>query len=390
NRFNSYMNKIEKNMDKLIRKLSGGYPFGPGKMLWIKNDFPGFYKRIRKFINLTTYVAGKLCKLNSDKAFIDKSCLTFFGLADVVKGKWNMDVCIQLGISIEKLPKICRPFEIIGNINRSIFGTEKDINVMVGCGDQVAGFLGSGIINNNNIVDVTGTYTVLGHCTKEFKSDLKNKVFSVIDSGIDDIFYQIAVIAAGGYTYRWFIEKFNYKPALNFENYKGTKGLYFIPYIGGRYHPVQPYYDGTWLGINWDHVLDDFYVSLLESFGYEFRFYLNLLKEISGSAGIDFKDIKVIGGGAKNNLWNNIKANILNLKYQRLNSLPFEIIGIFLIAKYGNNLKSGFQKLINDKIIFTDEIIEPIKEKILFYERNMENYIKIINGLDKVYSSIKS
>ena len=389
-RFNAYISKIDENTNELIRKKSGGYAFGPGKMRWIQNDFPALYKRIKKFINLNTYVSGKLCNISSDKAFIDYSCLTMFGLADVVNSRWDDNICRNLGIDIEKLPRICKPYEIIGNINKNIFDTESDINVMAGCGDQIAGFLGSGVVNKGDMVDVTGTYTVLGYCASEFKSDMQNKVFSSIYSGIDNIFYQIAVIAAGGYTYNWFIDKFNYKPSIKFEDYCGSKGLYFIPYIGGRYHPVQSYYDGSWMGISWEHTLDDFYSSLLEGFGYEFNFYLDPLKKLNNLSDDDLKEIKVIGGGAKDNFWSNIKANILDLKYIKLNKVPFEIMGLYLIAKYGNNLREGFKKLVNTKVIYLDEVINPQKEKVKLYEKNKENYIKIINELGKIYRNIKN
>lgn len=389
-RFNTYADKIEKRIGKLVRIRSGGYPFGAGKILWIKNDFPEIYKKIKKFINLTTYVSGKICNLNTENAFIDYGCVTLWGLADVQNSKWDSEICKICEIDIKKLPDILKPFKIIGTIKKNVFGTDDDIEVMAGCADQVAGFLGSGVFNKNDIVDVTGTYTVLGYCASEFKSDLKNKVFSSIYSGIEDIFYQIAVIAAGGYTYKWFMEKFNYKPGIMFEDYKGSKGLYFIPYIGGRYHPVQPYYDGSWLGISWQHTLDDFYASLLESFGYEFNFYLEPLKELNNLTNDDLKEIKVIGGGSEDNFWSNIKSNILNLKYLKLNRMSFEIMGLFLIVKYKDKIKDGFKKLLKDKVIYIEKVIMPQEEKVNSYKKNKENYIKIINELDKIYFKIKT
>lgn len=389
-RCNNHISRIEKSIGELIRKKSGGYPFGPGKMVWIKKDFPALYKRIKKFINLHSYISGKLCNIKSDKAFIDYSCLALFGLADVINNKWEKDICGHLEIDIEKLPKICKPFEIVGNIDKNFFGTENDISVMVGCGDQLAGFFGAGVIKNGDIVDVTGTYTVLGYCTSKFKSDMKNKVFSSFYSGIDNIFYQMATIAAGGYTYGWFIDKFNYKPWIKFEDYRDSKGLYFIPYLGGRYHPFQPYYDGSWLGITWGHTLDDFYVSLLEGFGYEFNFYLKFLKELNNLSKDDLKEIKVIGGGARDNFWSNIKANILNLKYIKLTKIPFEIMGLYLIAKYRDDLKYGFNKMVENKIIYIEDIILPQKDKVNLYEKNKNKYIKIINKLDKIYYNIKN
>ncbi len=389
NRFNTYLKCIEENIGELVRFRSGGYAFGAGKILWIKNDFPRIFKKIKKFINLVTYVSGKICNLNIKDAFIDYSSSSLWGLANIHNGMLDFEICKNCKINMNKLPNILKPFETIGYIKKDVFNTNKDIEVLVGCGDQIAGFFGSGIINNNDLVDVSGTYNVLGYCSNKLKIDLKNKVFTSSYSGIDDIFYQMAVITAGGYVYKWFIEKFNYKPVLDFNNYEGSKGLFFIPYIGGRYHPFQPYYDGTWLGIKFNHDLNDFYAAILESFGYELNFYLELLKDLNGFNIKDIKSIKVIGGGSEDNFWNNIKANILNLNYLRLNKIPYEIIGLFLIAKYKNNLREGFYKLLKDGIIYTEETIIPKNNKVMEYSKNKVNYLKIINELGKIYYQIK-
>ncbi len=79
------------------------------KIKWIKNDFPEEYKRSQKFINLTTYVTGRLAELSSDEAFIDHSVLAMNGLADIKKGAWNIDIIKDLDLDISKLPEIDLP-----------------------------------------------------------------------------------------------------------------------------------------------------------------------------------------------------------------------------------------------------------------------------------------
>ena len=386
-RYSNYLFEIEKKIGDKIRKYSGGVPTMAAKILWIKDSYPEDYKKIYKFINLTTYVSGKICNLKVDRAFIDYSCLAMNGLADIKEGKWSSSICNELRINVEKLPNILRPFECIGYIDKDKFGTEKDIEVLVGCGDQIAGFIGAGIINNSSLVDVAGTYTVLGYCTSKFIGDYKNKIISSIFSGIDDIYYQIAVINAGGYTYNWFSENFSYDSNNNkrFKTIKDSKGLYFIPHIGGRYNPPQPYFEGSWIGIKWEHDLDSFYVSILESIGYEFNYILNYIKKLNNLKKDIFSEIRVIGGGSKNILWNKIKSSILNLKYIKMRDVSFEVIGTFLIAKYKNNIKEGCKELIENKVVSIDKIINPDKEKVEFYKKYKENYIEIVNKLEEIY-----
>lgn len=387
--YNRYLSNIEEKFGKEIRKKSGGTPTIAGKILWIKNEFPQEYEKVSKFINLMSYVSGRICGLKGNDAFIDYSCLTMTGLANIKEGRWDKDICKKIGCDINKLPKIVRLYEVVGYINKNVFDTKKDIKVLAGCGDQVSGFLGAGIINDGDIVDVSGTYVVLGYCTNKYISDTEDKIIHSIYSGISDIYYQIAIVSVGGYTYKWFIEHFSYGKKLkrNFKLEK-AKDLYFIPHFGGRISPTQTYFKGAFIGIDWKHDLDSFYLSMLEANGYEFNYLLEIIKKNNGLDSDIFNKIIVIGGGSENKVENQIKANILNLKYIKPNKLPFEIIGNFLVAKYRKDVKKGYNELLKNRIVWKEYILEPEHEKVKFYDKKKKKYIKIINKLDELFQEI--
>ena len=105
-RANSCLSEIENRIGSEVRKSSGGAPLVAAKIKWIKENFPEDYKRIHKFINLTTYVAGRICDLKGDDAFIDHSVLSMNGLADTKEGKWNSKICSKMDIDINKVPNI--------------------------------------------------------------------------------------------------------------------------------------------------------------------------------------------------------------------------------------------------------------------------------------------
>lgn len=64
-RFNPYVVKMLKEMSVTILKKSGtNYPIFAAKILWIKNEFPEIYKKVKKFLFLCGYVIGKLGDLN--------------------------------------------------------------------------------------------------------------------------------------------------------------------------------------------------------------------------------------------------------------------------------------------------------------------------------------
>lgn len=389
-KYNEYLFKLENEFGKKIREYSGGSPTIAAKIIWIKNKFPNKYKKVKKFINLMSYVACKLCNLSYKQAFIDCSCLTMSGVADIKNQSWNEELCKNFDIDIEKLPNIKKANEIIGNIGKNIFDIDKEIIVLAGCGDQVAGFIGAGINKKNDLIDVSGTYTILGYCNNKYIPDIEFSTLHSIYSGLSNIYYQIAIITAGGYTFDWFLNNFKYKNnlILNNELNKQKEKMYFIPHFGGRYSPSQPYFRGGWIGITWEHNIYDFYIAMLESLGFEFFYALNIIKKINNLSFKNFEKIKVIGGGSFNDHENEIKSNILNLNYIKLNKLPYELLGGFLIAKYGEKLSQGYKNLVEENIIKFEKEYIPLNEKVKYYEGYRDKYGIVIEKMKELYYEI--
>jgi xylulokinase len=381
----SYVYSLEQKIGEEIRKKSGGPPTIAGKICWIRDKFPEKYKQTKKFMNLMGFVAGKLCDLDIKNSFIDCTCLSMTGMADIEKLKWDYGLIKEIDIDFDKLPKIALPFNLIGTILKRKFETNQDINVFAGCGDQIAGFIGSGIINNNDIVEVSGTYNLLGFCTDKFIPDYLYKSFHSISLGIKDLYFQLSVISAGGYTFEWFLKNFNYKIMDDKYYCNIPSNIFLTPYFGGRYSPTQPYFKGSFLNLSWENNLDDIYISLLESNGYEIKYSLELLCKINKLDFNTISEIKIIGSGSKNYLENFIKTNILNLNYKKMINQPYENIGTFILAKYGIKLRDGVKELIETgKIIGEYEVVPHSPEKEI-YRKKYNKYLKIVENLRRLY-----
>lgn len=384
----SYVYSLEQELGEKIRKKSGGTPTIAGKICWIKDKFPEKYKRIKKFLNLMGFVAGKLCDLSIKDSFIDCTCLSMTGMADIENLKWDHDLIKEINVDFEKLPEIALPFNLIGIIPKRKFGTNQDIKVLAGCGDQIAGFIGSGMVNNNEILEVSGTYNLLGFCTNKFISDYIYKFFHSISLGIKDLYFQLSVISAGGYTFEWFVKNFNYKIKDDKKHYNIPSNIFLIPYFGGRYSPTQPYFKGSFLNLSWGNDLDDIYIALLESNGYEIKYSLELLCKINKLDVNNLNEIKIIGSGSKNYLENFIKTNILNIRYIKMSNQPYENIGTFILAKYGIKLRNGIRELIETGKIRKEYEIIPTSYEKEIYQKNYIKYLRIVENLQNLYLNL--
>ncbi|MBC7334250.1 MAG: hypothetical protein H5T85_07340, partial [Actinobacteria bacterium] len=256
-----------------------------------------------------------------------------------------------------------------------------------------------------------------------------DRIIHTIYSGISDLYYQIGIISVSGHTYKWFIENFDHKKIINIEHnfvndefknkiiedeikhndlkvdilenkqhsniiastkFTSTKDLFFIPHIGGRLSPSQPYFKGAFIGIDWDHNLGSFYLSILEANGYELYYILGHIKKLNSLSSDYFSEIKVIGGGSQNNIENKIKANILNLKYIVPKKIPFEIVGDFLIAKYKDRVREGYKELEDSGVFCVESIIKPDYNRVKYYSEKKEKYKKIIEKLDRLFFEISN
>ena len=96
----------------------------------------------------------------------------------------------------------------------------------------------------------------------------------------------------------------------------GAEGLLFIPHLVGRACPSDPAVRGAWLGFTWTHTRAHFYRAVLESIAYDYAQALEIVR--SYTPDVHFSEVRVIGGGAKSDLWNQIKADVLGVPYVRL------------------------------------------------------------------------
>ena len=114
-----------------------------------KHERPQDYRRIAKFVTPAGYVAGRMAGLEADQAFMDYTFIHFSGFSDAQAGAWSDELCQQLGMDREKLPRIVAPWEVIGEVTKQAaadLGWRQGTAIAAGCGDTAASALGAGIV----------------------------------------------------------------------------------------------------------------------------------------------------------------------------------------------------------------------------------------------------
>ncbi len=87
---------------------------------------------------------------------------------------------------------------------------------------------------------------------------------------------------------------------------------------------------GAWLGFSWGHTRPHFFRAILESIAFEYAWYLQILREAIPT--LELTETRAVGGGARSDGWNQIKADVLGVPYQRLARSEFGTWGAAMIA----------------------------------------------------------
>lgn len=390
-----YIKYMDENHGELITRLTGCAPtcdHGP-KILWWKNHRPEEYSLAAKFVMPGGYVAGKMAGLKAEEAFIDYTYIHFSGLSNALEMEWSDEICNAVGVDINKLPKIVEPWHVVGEVGQQAandFGLAEGTLIAAGCGDTAAGALGAGIVKPGMVFDTAGTASVFAGCTDKFAPDIQNRALLTMRSVIPGLWHPLAYIAGGGQALTWFRDQFfntflgeakepndlySQLDALAEKAPLGADQLYFSPHLSGRICPATPEMRGAWVGFSFSHKQEHFYRAILESVAYEYAYYLKILKDLIPN--LSLTEARAIGGGAKSNLWNQIKADILGVPYLRLDRLEFGTWGSAMIAGKAAGIYDNLAAVAYEHAKPAGGIIQPDQGRHQEYQKHVTRYIDL-------------
>src|ERR671919_1830290 len=335
-----YIEEMNEHAARVV-ELSGcppTYSHGP-KILWWMRERPEDYRRIARFVVPGAFVAGRMCGLPSEQAFIDRTYLHFSNLSDTEHASWSEELLGAFGVDARILPRIVDPVDVVGEVTaegEEGTGIPAGTPVAAGAGDQTAASLGAGVVDPGQAFDSAGTASVFAMCVDGWHPDTKNRVVMATHSVVPGTYIALAFINGGGLGLRWFrdeVARLGDDP----QAYKrldekaagvpaGSDGLLWFPHIQGRVLPPQPYVRGSWVGLTSGHSLGHMFRSILEGIAYEYAEWARLAPAAT------LHEARVLGGGAASGLWNQIKADVLGIEWVPTLRPECGVLGDALIA----------------------------------------------------------
>ena len=128
---------------------------------WFLNHYEGFREKAVKVVNNGPFVLGTLAGLRADEAFLDWATMSGWLIGyDARERRWSRRQMDELGIPMEILPEIVKPWHIVGFLSpdeAAKMGLRAGIPIAAGAGDTMQSALASGLLEAGLATDVAGT-----------------------------------------------------------------------------------------------------------------------------------------------------------------------------------------------------------------------------------------
>ena len=363
--------------------------FTAPKILWVKENEPDIYKKVRHVLLPKDYVRYKL----TGKYATDKAGAAGTLLMDVKKREWSAKVLHKLSIPLEWMPETHEGTTITGLINKTASqatGLKEGTPVVGGGGDQAAQAVGVGAVKPGVVALTAGTSGVVFATTDEPFIEPEGRLHSFCHA-VPGLWHLMGVMLSAAGSLQWYRDAL--ATEIEFSRLTeeaahisiGSEGLFFLPYLTGERTPYpDPLARAGFIGLTVRHQRPHMTRAVLEGVAFGLRDIFELMR----SAGQDeIKEVRVSGGGAKSALWRQIMADVLNVTLRSVNTTEGAAFGAAMLAGVGVGAWEDINTATMDVISFPTETL-PNPASAALYESAYQVYRKLYPALKERFAEI--
>lgn len=359
--------------------------FTAPKILWVKNNEPENFAKIKKVMLPKDYIAYKLSGIHCT----DVSDASGMILLDVKNKCWSKEMLEICGLKEEQMAKIHESYQIVGNVTEKA-SKETDLptstKVIAGGGDQAVAAVGTGTVGNGKCNVSLGTSGVVFISTDKFAVDPDNALHAFAHA--DGKYHFMGVMLSAAASSKWWVEEIlatkDYKTEEGAVAKLGENNVFFLPYLMGERTPHNnPNARGTFIGMTMDTTRADMTQAMLEGVAFALRDSFEIVK----SLGVSLDRIRINGGGAKSPLWCKIIADVLNVKVDKINSSEGPAFGAAILAAVGCGKYTSVEEACNT-LVKVVKTTEQDPKEVELYNKKYEIFRQIYPSLKEMYDKM--
>lgn len=366
------------SIDAVGLVIATGYT--ASKLLWLKRHEPENFSSIAHILlphdYLNYWFTGEFVMECGDASGT--------GFMDVRSKEWSdvvLDKIDDAGFLRQALPKIIRSDEPAGIIREDLaheLGLRSNVLLSSGGGDNMMGAIGTGNITGGIVTVSLGTSGTL-YAYSDSQPILSHSSVAPFCSSNNGWLPLICTMNLTG-TMNKFRELFS----LNLDEMNhaisnapiGSEGIIVLPFLNGERVPALPDASGSLHGINLQNFKSDNVMrAAMEAVTFGLRYGMDLLRE----SGIESTELRLVGGGAKSQLWRQMVADVMNTKVVYPDIVEAAALGGAIQAQWCHLISQGDSVTLADiceSYIAVDstQTILPISENVVAYEKVYQKY----------------
>lgn len=373
--------------------------FSAPKLLWIRDNEPEIFARAQTMLLPKDYIryrlTGVLAMEISDAA---GTCLL-----DVKHGQWSQEVLAALELNPSLLPPVVPAAAASGTITREVAdltGLHAGTPVAGGGADNACGAVGNGVVEPGLALISVGTSGIVLAHSNSPQVDTSGPVPRVhtFNHAVPNAWYLMGVTQGAGLSFRWLRDNIGL-PERALERWTGidayellakeaasvpagSEGLLFLPYLQGERTPhLDANARGGWIGLTASHDRRHLVRSVLEGVAFSLKDCYAIIQE----QGLQLKQVRATGGGAKSPLWRQIIADVLGVELVITNASEGPAFGAALLAGVAGGVYGSVQEACAQTVRVVQRT-EPNKDVADVYAQTYETYKALYPALKPILS----
>lgn len=326
--------------------------FQAPKILWLRENEPAAYGRVRRVLLPKDYVRLRL----TGEYATDASDASGTLLLDLRRRGWSEELLEKLEIPRGWLPEVYEGPAVTGAITADVAastGLPTGLVVAAGGGDNAAAAVGNGIVREGLISSSIGTSGVVFADSETPRIEPNGRLHAFCHA-VPGRYHLMGVTLSAGGSLRWWRDvggaglDYDGMASLAAQAPPGSEGLVFLPYLTGERTPhMDPRARGAFVGLTLRHSQSHLTRAVMEGVTYSLGDCLDLMAGL----GVPIDEVRATGGGARSELWRQLQADVFGLPVHRVSIEEGPAFGAALLAGVaGGGYKNVFEACANIRL----------------------------------------
>lgn len=351
------------------------------KIVWLRRHYPEQMARARHYLLLPDYLAFRL----TGEPATDPCTAGSTGLYLAEEGRYCPEALAATGVEERQLAPVFPSGARLRQVAAAAaaeWGLSPETLLVSGTNDQYAGALGAGNCRPGILSETTGTCLALVTLSERLPAPLPPGVLSG-RFPIEGYHFALAYAKTAGLVLDWVNRVLC--PGLGLAELDtlaaavpvGSRGVAMLPHFDGMVSPTpNAAARGVFAGLSLSHGVGDLYRATLEAIAYCLRENLELLERI----GLPVDTVRSIGGGARSDLWLQIKADVTGRQIERPMVTEAATLGAAMLAAVGHGCYRSVAQC-SAAGYWVDRVFSPEPEARARYEAAYQRYRGLYQSL---------